>query len=308
MYNIFPKNTYYRILVYSSVLIVCFSMPIVIQAQFTVKGEIPQIHGRKKINTYRILDTIRLKDTTIFVDKIVHWTSFSSHNLSPNFLGKSLMTPVAWGVNRGGMLFGSIGGTFPQIYTTKPDLIFTAGISMGNPRIIGGLLMLNVNDVSMVNTLSCNIILNKHFSNGDAISIGGIHLLRSKLSDAGPSYYIVYSHTIQTLVSKTAEVSALQYSIGIGTGRFYTKSPADQTHGRGKYGTAVFANLSYELYKWMNVNVEWSGINLHAGVSVKPFYYLPFITMGVGDITRFSGDRIRFLVGIGYSYYLAKQK
>jgi len=262
--------------------------------------------GKKILNSYRIVDTIRLPDTTIYIDTIVHTTSRNKNSLTPNHLGKSLMTPGAWGIERGGMLFFGLGGSFPQIYTTKPDLIFSEGITLGDCRKLGGSIMLNINDVSKVKNLSCNIILNKHLTNGDAISIGGLHLLRSTLSDAGPSYYVVYSHAVQNLSSTLPEASSLQYSIGVGTGRFYTKSPADKIYGRGQYGTAVFANVSYEVTKWMNMNVEWSGTNLHAGVSVKPLGRLPFITMGLGDITRSSGDRLRFLARIGYSYYLAK--
>jgi hypothetical protein len=306
MKNIISKKIYRQHIFGCCGLIFYFSVYINLPAQLFVKTDVHKIHGSKQINSYRILDTIRLKDTTIFIDKVVQWTSKTSNYFQPNFLGKTLMTPVAWGVDRGGMLFAGLGGSFPQIFSSLPDLIFNAGISIGNASKIGGMLMVNVNDVSQFNTLSGNIILNKHLSHGDAISAGGIHLFRSKLSDAGPSYYIVYSRSVQTIAFKISDASAFHYSVGIGTGRFYTKSPADDLLGHGKSGTAIFANASYQLFKWMNVNAEWSGINLHAGVSVKPFYRLPYITMGIGDITRFSGDRLRFLVRVGYSYYLRK--
>lgn len=265
-----------------------------------------RIQGRKQINSSRILDTIRLEDTTVVFDTTISWTS-ELPNVIPNYLGKSLMTPTAWGGERGGILFGVIGGTFPQPYSSKTDLIAVAGITVGDANKLGGIVMLNINDVSKIRNFSSNIILNRHISNNSAISIGAIHLLASKSSDAGPSYFIVYSHAVQTLPSKILGVSALHYSLGIGSGRFYYKSKYDVLAGLGRYGTAIFANISYEVYRWMNVNLEWSGLNLHAGISIKPFHFLPHISIGIGDITRFSGDRVRLLGNIGDSYYLPKR-
>ncbi|MET0391915.1 MAG: hypothetical protein ABW019_02190 [Chitinophagaceae bacterium] len=275
------------------------------RAQVSPGNFLPLQTANPRINSYRIIDTILLQDTIIIIDTTIKWRS-SSPDMPPNTLGKAMMTPVAWGTSRGGVVFVGIGASFPQVFTSKSDMIAVAGLSIGNPnKIVGGSVMLNVNDVSQFNTFSCNIILNKHLSNAGAISAGGIHLFRSGLSDAGASWYIVYSHAIQSVFSRLPGASALHYSIGVGSGRFRDKSPADKALGRSQ-GTAVFANLSYELLKWMNVNAEWSGTNLHAGVSIRPARRLPAISMGIADITNSSGDRRRFVVSMGYSFYLPR--
>ena len=264
-------------------------------------------NGKNAVHTYRIRDTLPANQN-IYIDTIIKVKSRDDNELFPDSLGKGLMTPTAWGSEKGGLFFLGIGGSFPQIFTNLPDLIAVAGITLGDARkYIGGILSLNINDVSEVKVPSCNIILNRQISSADAISFGGIHLFRSKLSDSGPSYFFVYSHAVQGIFSKQSGASALHYSIGAGTGRFYQKSPADKLAGHGQYGTAVFTNISYELFHWMNVNLEWSGLNLHAGVSVKPYPHLPYINMAVGDITRYSGDRVRFLISVAYSFILWQQ-
>lgn len=258
--------------------------------------------------SFRIQDSIQTDDNTIIVDTTVSWSAGGKNDLTQNNLGKALMTPTGWGTDKGGILFVGVGGTFPQIYTTKSDMIGVVGLSAGDPeKYVGASFVLNINDLSEFNTFSCNVILNRHLSRSSSISVGGIHLFASKLSDSGPSYFIVFSHAVQSIASKEPGAAALHYSIGAGSGRFHTKSPADKQAGRGKYGTVVFGNISYELFKWMNVNAEWSGLNLHAGVSVKPIRNFPYINMGLSDLLRSaSNDRVRFVASICYSFRLWK--
>lgn len=275
-------------------------------AQF-VTNIIPLSKPSQAKQRYQIRDTITTDGATIYVDTIVTVDGKAVRSLSPNNLGKAQMTPVAWGVS-GGRLFVGLGATFPNSFTTLNDAAAVVGLTLGDPvKYIGGSVTLNILDVSEFNTLSCNIILNKHFSNSSALSVGAIQLARSKLTDGDPTYFIVYSHALQ-VASKTPGTSALHFSVGVGSGRFYDQSIRDEQEGHPENGTAVFGNISYELFKWMNLNLEWSGVNLHAGVSVKPFRGIPSIGLGIGDITRYSGDRLRFLLSLGYSIELWKQK
>ncbi len=253
-------------------------------------------------------DTIQNDAGPIYIDTVINVQLPPQQPLQQNYLGKSLMTPTAWPAqSKGGVLFAGLGGTFPQLYTSLNDLIGVVGLSAGNPdRFVSATVMLNINDVYKFRHFSSNIILYKNLPNGSALSAGGIHLLSSKQTDSDPSYYIVFSHAVQTLLSKRTGTSALSYSIGIGSGRFYDNSPWDIRKGKAAHGSAVFANVSLEITKWLNTNVEWSGTNLHAGVSVRPLGFLPSINMGLADITRFSGQEIRFVASINYSIYLWK--
>lgn len=263
---------------------------------------IPVFDKQNNLVSVRIKDSISTSGLPVVIDT----TFLFLHKkpvLPPNLLGKSMMTPTAWGGEGGGTVFAGLGGTFPQIYTTKPDMIGVAGLAFGAPRDkLGVILMMNVNDVSKFRTFSGNIILHRRLSNAEAVAIGGIHLFPSVRSDAGPSYFIVYSHAVQSLVSASNGVSRLHYSIGAGTGRFYTKSPADQIlRGRNYRGTLLFANASFEAKPWLNLTAEWSGVNLHSGISVRPHPSLPFINLGLADLTRASGERVRFVASLHYA-------
>src|SRR6202042_1816846 len=96
------------------------------------------------------------------------------------------------------------------------------------------------------------------------ISVGGLQLFATKsLSDApGQTFYFAFSHAVQSLPSLTPGCSRLTYTIGIGDGRFYLKSPDDVKAGRGKNGTGLFGSVSYEVIQHVNLIAEWSGMNL----------------------------------------------
>lgn len=262
---------------------------------------VPVLNKRRNLTAIQINDTIRTATKPIIVHEKIDIAQ-DLNDYPPNYLGKSMMTPTAWGPDGGGVLFAGLGGTFPAIYTAKPDLLGVIGLAVGDPKkAIGVVGMLNVNNVSEFSTFSGNLILHKRLSESDAVSAGGIHLFASQRSDATESFYVVYSHAVQATLAADADYCKLNYSIGAGTGRFYTKSPADQVlRGKSIHGTAVFANVSYGLARWMNVNAEWSGINLHTSVSLRPAPSLPFVNLGLADLTRNSGDRIRFIVSIHY--------
>ncbi len=220
-----------------------------------------------------------------------------------------MMTPTAWG-GFGTFIFGSIGGTFPQVYATNPDLIVSAGIGTGNSikavSIVGSL---NVNDVSSVDNFSFNFIVSRTISIGSSISAGAIHLFANPLkTDMSPSYYLAYSHAAQNLPSVIYGCSKLNYTVGVGSGRFYNKSYYDFQSGRGNHGTALFGNVSYEILSYVNLGIEWTGVNLCSSVSWRPAYNLPALCIGVTDLTRFSGDKPRLLAGISYAYLLPNKQ
>ena len=224
----------------------------------------------------------------------------------PNPSSKGMMTPTGWG-GAGPFIFGFLGGTFPQAYTSKSDLVAAAGIGVGNSyKTIGVVGIFNILNVSEASTYSGGLIVSRHIGRGTSMSIGGLNLLASSRSDAKASYYLALSHASQTIKSKTPGYSGLSYTIGAGSGRFYDKSLKDSLTGKGTHGTAVFANVSYELAKGLNVIGEWSGLNLDFALSFRPTFKLPAINIGLADLTRNSGDRVRLVISIGQAFSLSK--
>ncbi len=229
-------------------------------------------------------------------------------DLFPNCSVKSIMTPTAWGSNST-FVFGSVGGTFPQPYRTTSDLAANVGFGAGDPfRFVSVVGILNVNDVSKVKNFSGSFLASRYLGKGSSISVGALNLFFDpKLSDAGSSYYFVVSHAVQTLPSKSGQASRLTYSIGAGSGRFYDKSDRDKLNGKGVHGTAIFSNVSYEILKNLNLNAEWTGLNLGFGTAWRPTNKLPALAIGVTDVTGSSSDRLRLVCGFGHAFIFNKK-
>lgn len=222
--------------------------------------------------------------------------------LLPNFLGKSLMTPTAWGGYKN-FVFANIGGTFPQTYANRGDMVATIGGGIGNSkRMVSVIGFINMNDVSAFGNYSGNLVVSRHLYPGSSLSIGALHLFPSARSDMGPSYYAAFSHAVQSLPSKIQGRSKLNYTIGVGSGRFEQKSLKDMETGKGEHGTIVFGNIAYEIHKSINIVAEWTGLNLALDFGWRPSLKLPSFNFGLADITRFSGDKMRFVFSIGYAY------
>ncbi|MCW3107854.1 MAG: hypothetical protein JWQ09_2360, partial [Segetibacter sp.] len=221
---------------------------------------------------------------------------------------KSMMVPSAWGASRP-FIFASIGGTYYSPYSKTGDLAAAAGAGVGNAyKTIGVVGVFNINDVSQFSAYSASFIVSRSLSKGSSISVGALHLFANKnITDAPASYYFVFSHAVQTLPFKGTRSSALTYSVGVGTGRFYEKSDRDIATGKSKHGTAVFGAISYEAFKNFNINAEWTGINIAGSLAWRLSYKFPAIAIGVADLTGLSGDRPRFIGQIGYAIVF-KQK
>jgi hypothetical protein len=224
-------------------------------------------------------------------------------HLNPNGAGKGALTPTGWG-SSGTHIFGGLGGTYPQLYLHSVDLAGSVGLCMGNAiKYVSVVAVMNINDVSAFGNFSYGLILDRYIGKTSGIAFGAENLFpNARRNDGGgQSYYLVFSHAVQTIPSKTWGIAKLTYSIGVGTGHYATKSPKDIAEGKGKYGTIVFGNISYEICKNANLNLEWTGINMGVSIGVIPFPKCPAITIGVGDLTRFSGDKAHLVFNIGHS-------
>lgn len=223
--------------------------------------------------------------------------------LYPNIASKAIMTPTGWG-GYGNFLFAFLGGAAPQVYRKSGDLVGGIGFGAGNSlKTVSVTGVLNINDVSGVDNFSGSLIVSRSISRGTSISAGGLHLFAdSRKTDGTQSYFIAFSHADQKMTPLTEGYSRFTYTVGVGSGRFYSKSKEDITAGKGKYGTAVFASASYEVKKNFNLNIEWTGLNLCFSLACRPFADLPVLNIGVSDLTGYSSDGVRFVFAFAYAY------
>ncbi len=71
------------------------------------------------------------------------------------------------------------------------------------------------------------------------------------------------------------------------------------SEGKGEGGTWIFGNAALEVGRNLNLILEWSGINLHAGVS-KAFQLggvAISLSVAAADLTDYTGDGARLLGG-----------
>lgn len=221
--------------------------------------------------------------------------------LWPNEGGITLMTPSGWGASNG-MIFLGIGKITPQENANQYDTAACTGIGIGNPeKNLGVELCAIADDAFAFDNHSFDFKLHRIISPGTSIAVGGEHLFYDKTkSDVGNSFYIALSHAVQGLPSsRYQDQSRLQFSLGIGNGRFSHKNPDDVIAGKGSRGTCVFGAAAYEIYPTTNMVVEWSGVNLNAGLSTGFFKLgenIPLnVTIAAGDLTRYSGNGLTLL-------------
>jgi len=222
----------------------------------------------------------------------------------PNRAATTLTTPSGWGA-WGNTIFIGGGITSPAPYTDDSDGAATVGFGVGNPAENVGLqISATVNDLSEQDNVSYGAVLHRYIGYGTSVAIGGEHLFRDKEeSDAGESYYLGFGHAFQNVASETPGESGLHGSIGVGNGRFAHKSPLDVADGKGEKGSYVFGALAYEIFTRTNVILEWSGLNLNAGIAVAPFESFPLgVVLGAADLTDNSGDGVRFIGAAGLAY------
>jgi len=228
--------------------------------------------------------------------------------LFPNDAAGSIMTPSGFG-GYGTAIFGGVGGIYPQVYSSKPDLAMSGGFCVGNPfKAVNFVAIVNMMDVHKFQDFSYSFILSRIIFTGSSISIGGIQLFPNINQTDFPhaTFYIAYSHAVQTTPSKSEGASALTYTIGMGNGRFLLKSGADMITGKGKHGTAVFGNVSYEIIKHLNLNAEWTGLNLAFSAGVRPAKVPVSFGIGVTNLTKYSADKPGMIFSIGYPLSLTR--
>lgn len=223
-----------------------------------------------------------------------------------NLHAKSLTTPTAEGAANN-IVFMGAGGTIPAPYSTLSDGAAVVGVGLGNPKENLGLQVCLVSlDLSQWDRYSFALHLHRDLGNANEIGLGVENVMLSPGGDAGKSFYVVYSQSVQSapFINEATGRSRLHFSAGAGNGRFGDKSGRDTASGKGEHGTYIFGNISYEVASEFNIIADWNGLNLNAGVA-KTFMIDKFplvLALGAADLTGYSGDRVRaiFIVGTGF--------
>jgi hypothetical protein len=231
------------------------------------------------------------------------WVDQGGRSVFFNNYPKSLTIPEAWGAY-GNVLFMGVGGTKPSAYSSNADGAAIFGYGIGNPDKIAAHVVLASLDMSAWNRYSAFFHLCKNISKSGAVGIGAENIMLSKSGDSGKSIYVVYSNVFP-ISRETYDIdghSKLYYTIGVGKGRFSNNSDMDISQGKHRHGTYVFGGLACEVANAFNVIADWNGLNLNAGIATTVLDNSPVpiaIMIGVADLTRYSGDRMRFIAGIG---------
>ena len=234
------------------------------------------------------------------------------NKLYPNNVSQGIMVPSGWG-GYGTYLYGFVGGAYPEVYTKdKLDMISAIGFCTGNPeKFLNFAANINMGSLRKLGDFSGNISISRSISGGvSSVTIGGIQLFASeKASDAPePTFFLAFSHAVQGMPSKTPGRSRLSYTIGVGNGRFLVTSGDDIDAGKGKYGSAFFAGVSYEVLRNVNFNAEWSGMNLAFSAGISPFKNNLSFSLGINDITGYSSNKPNMIFSIGYPLSLSRNK
>jgi hypothetical protein len=229
--------------------------------------------------------------------------------LYPSDAPAALLTPTGFG-GYGMYIFGGLGGAYPEVYrNNKADLIASAGACIGDPiKAVNFAASLNMTDVHKFRNFSGNFILSRKLFAGTSIAAGALQMFAAnKYSDSpGSTFFMAISHAVQTIPSLTPGSSRLSYTIGLGSGRFYEKSPKDIAAGKGKHGTAVFGSVSFEVVRHLTLNTEWTGMNLGLSAGVRPFKTPISLGIGVANLTKYSSDKANMVFSIGLPLSLTR--
>lgn len=232
-------------------------------------------------------------------------------NVAPGPVARGFLTPTGWG-NQQPMAYAYLAGTFPQVYSQKSDLLSGIGAAWGDSCHAWSVRMaLNVNDVSQFDQYSGNMALSFRLNAGSSITAGALHLWANKINtDASPSYYVALSRTVQKWRPRPDGTARAAYTVGAGTGRFYTMSQRDELSGRWKHGTIFFGSFTASISKTLVATIEWTGHNLCFSTNWRPYlpalfpFRLPSFSLGIADPLRTSGEHLRFVASLSYGYAL----
>ncbi len=220
----------------------------------------------------------------------------------PNAAGKSILSPTGWGAAYN-TIFGGMGYQTDAYPGGGSDADWSFGAGIGDPvKLIGAQGHGTIYDISGFSQISLGGKLHRYLGRGTSVAAGAMTLIENvDDQNLGRSFFIVVSHTLQTVDGTRPGVGRVHLSLGAGSGQFASMPLATRASLGTTGGTWFFGNAAVELAENWNAIAEWDGLAMNLGMSYSlplPGFY-PAITMGIADITKNVGDRPRFVFGAG---------
>lgn len=250
-----------------------------------------------------------------YIYTVLLFTFLSAYAQSQNFFVPSAQG--AWG----NAFYSGIGLTkYPTTYNKKIDGIASVGIGFGHPvNNIGVQLHTNILGFKTFSKYSMGFKIHKYFGGGFFFALGVDNALADKMgegSNSPASQYICLTQDFKYKLQPMHPLSKLSYTIGFGNGKFSQLTDYQVSESQGwsgipnftpssiRYGTFIFASVHYNIIKKLGITIEWSGLNLNAGVSYQmKVLTIPFkVAVGVADLTKFTGAGMRFIGGLTIGY------
>jgi hypothetical protein len=227
--------------------------------------------------------------------------------------GLSISNPIGFGADNN-VAFLAASYQSRTRGTTTRDGELGLGVGLGDAvNSVGVEISYSINSFGSSNgfgTGGFNAKVHKRLSENTAVAIGWNRFLNitnergTGIQTDFPrnSYYAVASHIIRTKDGPDDFLSRIGLSAGIGGGQFLPYSVTSTTLDAG--GLNVFGSVALRIAKPVSAIVEWTGQDLAAGLSITPLGedFPLVITPAFRDITGVSGERRRFVLGVGTGF------
>ncbi len=227
--------------------------------------------------------------------------------------GLSISNPIGFGADNN-IAFLAASYQSRTRGTTTRDGELGLGVGVGDAvNSVGLEISYSINSFGSSNgfgTGGFNAKVHKRLSENTAVAIGWNRFL-NVTNERGTgiqtdfprnSYYAVVSHIIRTKNGPDDFLSRIGLSAGVGGGQFLPASITSTNLDAG--GLNVFGSVALRIAKPVSAIVEWTGQDLAAGLSITPLGedFPLVITPAFRDITGVSGERRRFVLGVGTGF------
>jgi hypothetical protein len=211
----------------------------------------------------------------------------------------SIYIPVGFGADRNTLF---VSGTYQA--STREDNdddnkgAFGVGLGLGNADKAVGLELSYVFDDFNEDFPDGGFNAKLHRRFGDVgMAVGYNGFANTGRNDYEHSRYGVITGVLRTRPSVHQLFSRISLTVGVGDGQFRSNGAVDA----GENNANVFGNVAIRVAQPLSAIVEWTGVDLAAGLSIAPIKNFPWvITPAVRDIMG-AGDHPRFVLGTGIS-------
>lgn len=214
--------------------------------------------------------------------------------------GLSIYIPVGFGADRNTLF---VSGTYQTATREDNDDdnngAFGVGLGLGDADKALGLELSYVFDDFNDDFPDGGLNAKLHRRFGDVgIAVGYNGFINLGRNDYEHSRYGVITGIIRTQQSVRQPLSRIALTVGVGDGQFRSNGAIDAKENNAN----VFGNVAIRVVEPVSAIVEWTGVDLAAGLSIAPVRNFPWvITPAVRDIVG-AGDEPRFVLGTGFSF------